>query len=102
MVNLKSAKSIVKYFLELDPELRDSDNRLIANVWARQLGGSEALANMTAFAVLKAFADGELLSPESIRRTRQKLQELNPELRGKTYEVRHEKEKDIRAEIRNY
>jgi hypothetical protein len=80
--SVKSIKEIVTERLQKEPSLRDDDRRLILNVWYDQkpeiLKGS-----FMAFAI--GFKNNEFASPESIRRCRQKIQELNPELRGSKY-----------------
>lgn len=74
----------VKYLLQVHPDLRDDDNRLIANVWKYDCD----YKNMTGTDFLKAVATGSLTTTESIRRTRQKLQEEYPHLRGKRWKHR--------------
>jgi hypothetical protein len=47
-----------------------------------------------------AFIKGEHSDPESIRRSRQKAQEQHPELRGISYNIRHQYlEPEMREEI---
>lgn len=69
--------------------LRDSDNKLTANVWNKEL---KLLGHnpktMSAFELMKLFAEDKLSSPTSIRRHRAKFQELIPELRGAKYKAR--------------
>lgn len=85
--------------------LKDDDDKLIANYWAQQLKEkSKDINTMSAIELMKIIADGKILSkPESIRRTRQKLQETIPSLRGKLYFDRHaaqdETKKDLRTQF---
>lgn len=95
---IRTAKEIVTYFLNLRAELRDDDNRLMANIWARELKDTGIL-DMSAWDFLNMFSKGILTSPESIRRARQKVQEENPHLRGKSYKARHEKAKEVSSLI---
>jgi hypothetical protein len=95
---IKNIKTKVKTLLINFPHLRDSDNRLIANIWHSQIGKEKA-KEYTAFDLLTSFSEGNLISPESIRRIRQKIQEQNPELRGESYKKRKEKAEEIRKEI---
>lgn len=80
---------IVKKMLTIHPETRDSDQRLICWVYAEtnpevlKLSFSKVMWN-SAFFNLPSF--------ETIRRTRQKLQHDNPELRGRLYNKRMEKQ----------
>jgi hypothetical protein len=65
---------LIKELLTDCPELRDSDKKLIWRVWYE-----------TGYASLGIIEVGHFMhasSTESIRRCRQKTQELNPELRG--------------------
>jgi hypothetical protein len=92
---LQTIKSRVEGFLRKDPRTRDSDNLLIARIWYEEV--SEELT-LTEF--LKSFSIGKYTSPESVRRVRQKIQELNPELRGTSYKERKTTlENNFRSEI---
>ena len=49
---------------------------------------------------MKMFAENKLTNPESIRRMRAKIQEENPEYRGKVYKFRnHKKQKEWRQDL---
>lgn len=77
-------KETVRSLLLKHHDCRDNDRQLMLRVWATQypqLRGIEY--RFRHFAAL--FQKGQLADPESIRRTRQKLQELHPELRGRHY-----------------
>ena len=93
-------KEVIIDLLTHKDHLRDNDQALIANIWWRELttmGKDKA----TAFEFLKIFSHGKLSNPESIRRSRQKIQEENPELRGDSYYARHKEEKRFRQEVIN-
>lgn len=95
MINkIRTAKEIVTHFLTIRPELRDDDNRLMANIWASELKDT-GIHDMGAWDFLTIFSKGLLTSPESIRRARQKVQEESPHLRGKSYKERHQKAKEV-------
>jgi len=97
MKKILKLKEKIIFLLRKNPSLRDSDNKLIANIWYQESGGVE---NKMDF--LRLLADGKLTSSESIRRSRQKIQEKNLELRGKTYAFRKKiAEPRVREEIRN-
>jgi len=81
-------KQTVKRLIQNTPELRDDDNRLIANIYLIESGGLGALQNMSAHQFLLEFSKGKYSNFETIRRVRQKLQEDYPELRGKKYNNR--------------
>ena len=80
--------------------LRDDDNALIANIWARELQQQgEDTKQMLGFELLAALAMGKLSSPESITRMRRKLQNEFPSLRGMTYEQRHREADNVQKEL---
>ena len=77
----------IKYLLELSPLFRNSDEELQWKIWIDT--GSVVNGVMTKSGFLKA------VNPESIRRTRQKVQEAHPELKADpgVLALREEKEK---------
>ncbi len=83
----ESIKRIVFQMLKKDLASRDDDCRLCALIWINELGEGES--------VLKALLSGSVTHPESITRTRRKLQEKLPKLRGKLYNQRHAYEEEI-------
>lgn len=95
---IKNAMATVEELLTVKPALRDSDNRLIANFWALELG-LDKLAEMKAAELLSYFSKGKLTKPDNITRARRKVQELNPALRGATYNKRQNNAKDVRNNI---
>ena len=99
--NLKDVKSKVEHLLVSNPSTRDSDNLLAATYYFYEEGGKESLQKKTAYDFLKKMSSGELTSFESIRRTRQKLQEQNPSLRGNSYKERQESAQEVRKNIKN-
>ena len=86
----------VKYRLEHNAQMRDDDALLMADIWREQL---IMLGAYTSTHVLDAIAGKLLHSPESIRRSRQKLQSENPNLRGTVYKKRFEKEIEVLQEL---
>lgn len=83
-------KEKVKFWLKLDKTLRDSDSRLCANIWAKELMKEKGLDlfELNAVELLRMYATNELTSAHSIERMRRKLQEEYPELRGEKYNLR--------------
>ena len=77
------------------PSCRDCDNKLVANVWNKQLElkGID-IKTLSATDLLKMFADGKLHNPTSLRRERAKYQEVNPHLRGFKYKERQTKKQE--------
>jgi len=92
----KSTKKIVTDLLKNHEHLRDDDNKLLATVWYHKMPKIEE----SVMDFLHMLANGNLPSSESIRRCRQKLQELNPELRGKLWKKRHQMEEQVKHELR--
>ena len=89
----------VKRLLTQTPSLRDSDERLMATIWFRDIG-EDKVRELSAINLLQKLADGKLPSYESISRCRRKIQEEVPELRGEKWKERHDAEEKVIAEIR--
>ena len=89
----------VKLYLKKHKVLRDSDDRLMANIWAKYIGHTEFL---TATDVLSMLSKSELPSYESISRCRRKLQEEFPELRGEKWLERHKRAAIVKKEINHF
>lgn len=77
MTTLNSLKPIVTQYLKTYPILRDDDWLLIGKVYKEVYGIGY---DMGFLEVMKRHKDLQLPSFESIRRTRQKVQEENPAL----------------------
>ena len=95
---IKSIKDTVAKLLRDIPETRDNDRLLMFKVWAEQNPDLRQPATYL-YEFADNFIKGKFADPESIRRCRQKAQELHPELRGESYvgrkgksepEMRHE------------
>ena len=86
----------VKQRLENSTIMRDDDALLMADIWREQLA---QLGAKSVYDVLNAIAGRMVHSPESIRRSRQKVQQDNPNLRGVFYYKRHEKELEVLKEL---
>jgi len=96
---IKKLRPVVEVLLTKYPELRDNDNRLMLNVWSHQNKRmKEEDFSFRDFAV--SFIEGKYANPESIRRTRQKLQEENHDLRGNNYEKRQKQAEETRKAIK--
>jgi len=86
----------VAQVIKKDLEARDDDNILIVRVWEKQ----GAKGDYSFDKIKEMLYLGKLATPESITRSRRKLQEKNVELRGKLYKERHEIEKLMRNQIK--
>mgnify|MGYP003141194724 CR=1 FL=1 len=92
MIKLTNLKNIVERQLRNKPELRDSDNKLVAI----------PVESMSAIDLLIAIGNGELVGWSSITRVRRKIQQMNSDLRGKKYEKRQESTKTYIKEIKEF
>lgn len=82
--------------LKTDLKSRDDDNVLLLAIWDIQTSGG-----------IKSYEDfkellvkGDLAVPSTIIRTRRKLQERYPELRGEKYAERQRMDRSIRNQIK--
>ena len=92
----------VEQFLNDHKVLRDSDERLMANIWAKYIG-IDSVKFLDATDILKMLSKGELPSYESISRCRRKLQEEFPNLRGDKWEHRQAViKKKVKKEIQSF
>jgi hypothetical protein len=84
--DLSSIGPKVSSILKQNIQARDDDKILVYEIWSLE---SKAIT-LTEF--FQEFLSGKLSHFESIRRIRQKLQEMNPDLRGKKWSIRHRME----------
>ena len=102
-VDLKTIKDKILHILERSPESRDSELKLIANIWINELKkiGKDP-KEMTGYDLLGIIAGGRLTHPESIRRSRQKIQQHEIKKRGKLYQERHGRSAIIKEQLRAF
>ena len=94
---MKNMLDKVINLLTKHPSLRDSDERLIANIWYNH---TKNVDEIDAITLLSRFAEGKLPSYQSISRCRRKIQEEKPDLRGKKWAKRHSKQQLVKDEIK--
>jgi len=99
----KGLQEVVKTFLENREDLRDSDPKLIANVWRKEIETlaqkKGALEGMSAFDFMAYYLVPEKISSaDTITRARRKIQQDNEHLRGKNYKERQAQEKEFRKQ----
>ena len=100
-IEITRTKARVKALLQAHSHLRDNDPRLICNIWADDMQRIRLNPKTeTAEAFMLHFIAGNITNPESIRRSRAKLQEEEPELRGKSYTERHKKADNIKDQLK--
>jgi hypothetical protein len=96
---IKRMKPLVTRLLEEFPEARDNDNLLLLKVWAEQ--DDTLRKGKTFYQFATGMLTGKYMKFESVSRARRKVQEENPELRGKYYLDRKELSEEVRMEINN-
>ena len=94
---IKRIKPLVKELLKEFPLTRDNDNLLLLKVWAEQDNTLRMNTSFSDFSV--GMIAGKYMKFESVSRARRKIQEENPELRGKYYKDRKELAEEIRLGI---
>ena len=91
-------KDLIYKLLLNNPRFRDNDQALISHIWGLEIPN---LQTTTAEHVLSLLADKKLSNPVSIWRTRQKVQQEIPSLRGALYNKRHAAAEIVKKEIVN-
>lgn len=103
-MKISKVKKTVEDLLEKYKSLRDSDRKLVVNVWGSEL---ESLGidpdKITGRQLLTIIGDGKLSSGESVTRARRKAEEDKPELRGKTWARRQGiEQEETKEDLKNY
>lgn len=101
-MNILSTSIIVKKVLINVPETRDNDELLMLKVWCIQKPDlrDDKSISFTQFGVM--FKNKKLANTESIRRSRQKLQEEIPGLRGKNYKSRKNHTVAVKDQLKDH
>ena len=84
----KSTIKLVHHILTVSKTARDNDRFIQCTIWNKEC---DRLGIDSRKETWNAYYTGKLTSPETIRRVRQKLQEMHPELRGQKYDERQTK-----------
>ena len=86
---------LIKY-----PSLRDCDKLLAAKMWEIELRKQNLNLKTTTISIfLSLYQDGKLSNAELISRSRRKLQQTIPELRGDAWDERHSEGERTRRTI---
>ena len=85
---------LVTRWLKESPATRDDDALLCATIWYEEAKRKGLLNDGLAF--LMAYSRGEFTPAETITRSRRKIQEMNPELRGRNYQIRKQAGKQFK------
>ena len=99
---MKHLEDIVTNILKTNPKARDNDHFLAGVVWIRELGGSDIAREMGLWEFMRIFMSHEVANFESIVRCRRKIQEIDKDLRGTKYELRHGRQEDIKEQIKDW
>ena len=105
-MKIGTKKELITKLLTEQPYIRDNDNVLIAEIWKNEIFICSKQApdvhRILGLDMLDYLRMGELTSPESIRRTRQKIQQENPALRGDKYNARHKGQEEVKQELKDW
>lgn len=99
-MNLKGIKDKVAYVLTHNPSTRDNDRELQFKVWALDHPEFRNKNHLT-WDFARLYISGKLADPESIRRSRQKLQEKHEHLRGVNYKRRHAEQENVKNQLKD-
>lgn len=97
MADFKEVKELVAQLLVKYPELRDDDNKLLAQAWFYL--HPDIFDTTEGKNWLSIVGSGELVRPDTITRARRKLQEKVPGLRGVNYKKRKDRAEEVRKNI---
>ena len=98
---LKKLKQKISNYLYGTPKTRDNDMLLQALIWINEYRAMGHKDNDLG-KFLNYYSRQEFSNPSSIKRCRAKLQEQDPELRGKLYDKRHNKSVEVKNELRTF
>lgn len=85
--DFKTVKDKVRFLLQTNPSLRNSDMKLIATYYFNELG-KEQIDNMNAYDLLTKISSTKITNFETIRSLRTQLQRSCEGLRGSEYKSR--------------
>ena len=101
-MKLKKIAERVERWLERRPELRDSDEKLCANMWFEDLKNQHLdPEKLSAKNFLILYGEGKLNNGDSITRVRRIVQEKHVPLRGNNYKRRQaELQEETKRELK--
>ena len=91
----------VKYALTNYPKTRENDHTLMAVLWHEDMKTGPVRPE-TAIGFIQSLSAGALTNWESATRSRRKIMEEHPELRGLTYTMRQSKAKVVKKQIKTW
>jgi len=90
-------KERVEKALKEKPKTRDYDWELVMTILEEEAGMSLAFYN--GYSLINKIQSQEFSNPETILRWRRRIQQLNPDLRGRFWKQRMAKVEDYREEL---
>lgn len=87
---------VEKILIDL-PHCRDCDPYLIYEIWSKEM--QVDINDISLLDTLSLWKNKKISHPSAIMRARRKVQEQNPKTRGKVWEQRHEKQRDVRKDL---
>tara|TARA_Y100000593_G_scaffold58461_1_gene108622 strand:+ start:788 stop:1087 length:300 start_codon:yes stop_codon:yes gene_type:complete len=79
------------------PRCRDCDVYLIYEIWAKEM--KVDINKVSLLDTLSLWKNKKISHPSAIMRARRKVQEQNPQTRGKVWEQRHEQQRNVRRDL---
>ena len=81
---IKKLKEEVYRLLSQYPSYRDNDTKLVSHIWMEQIGGKNAMSEISLLDFCKKWVDNpDIASPDTITRARRLVQAEHEDLRGK-------------------
>lgn len=103
MSKIKQHINLVRYLLKNHAHLRDDDTALIMNVWHKELLKRNLDPHeLTAYELMEMVSKNKMPIGRTIERCRRKLQEEEPELRGKKWVDRRRHTEEVKEEIKHW
>ncbi len=100
--DLKNKKDRVEYLLKKYPETRDSDKKLWLAYMCIFMDLKSNIATGSYEIFKKCFMSKETPSFETLRRNRQKFQEMNEDLRGDNYHDRQYEQVEVAKYLKEF
>lgn len=95
-------KERVEELLKIFPELRDSNHKLFTQILIEDCGGIEKVLEMSALDVIELFVSNKVTAFGSVARASRKLQELQPEIRGKNRSERLDHQESVKEQLSQF
>tara|TARA_R110002095_G_scaffold43420_4_gene39375 strand:+ start:851 stop:1171 length:321 start_codon:yes stop_codon:yes gene_type:complete len=101
-MKIGTKKELITKLLTAQPDLRDEDYILMAEIWLIEVNSKCPIKHLSAMDFLRILSAGGLTSAESITRCRRKVQQEIPSLRGEYYKARHKEQIEVKQELKDW